>query len=178
MIVLQAAGNGDSDLDRAGEMPYDDNGSIMVGNGNINQVRMKTSPSNAVAGSNYGNRVDVQAWGDTVVATLGTWSNWNGVTPISGFHGETFGGSDQTAYCYQFSGTSSALPIVSGVCAVIQQFAKDSLGYTLTSEEMRDLLVETGHPQDLSSVSGKIGPIPDALAAIKKLTDDTSKKDK
>lgn len=171
IIVLQAAGNGNTNLNTTSQMPSDDNGSIMVGNGSINQVRIKTGMS-AVNGSNYGRRVNVQAWGDTVVATLGTWS-WSGVNPISGFHGETFGNSDHRAYCYQFSGTSSALPIVSGVCAVIQSFAKDSLGYTLTSQEMRDLLIKSGHPQDSSTVSGHIGPIPDAERAIKILTGDT-----
>lgn len=170
IIVLQAAGNGNTNLNTVNDMPYDDNGSIMVGNGSLTQVRMKTN--SYISGSNYGDRVDVQAWGDTVVATLGTY-NYSGVTPIEGFHGVTFGNSDQRAYTYQFSGTSSALPIVTGVVAVIQSFAKDSLGYTLTSQEMRDLLIKSGHPQDSSSVSGHIGPIPDAEKAIKILTGDT-----
>lgn len=170
IIVLQAAGNGNTNLNNVNEMPYDDNGSIMVGNGSLTQVRMKTN--SYISGSNYGDRVDVQAWGDTVVATLGTY-NYSGVTPIEGFHGVTFGNSDHRAYTYQFSGTSSALPIVTGVVAVIQSFAKDSLGYTLTSQEMRDLLIRSGHPQDSSVVSGHIGPIPDAERAIKILTGDT-----
>lgn len=170
IIVLQASGNGATNLDYSGDMPSDDNGSIMVGNGSLMQERIVTN--NYISGGNYGKRVNLQAWGDTVVATLGTWS-WTGVTPISGFHGETFGNNDQRAYCYQFSGTSSALPIVTGVVAVVQSFAKDSLGYTLTSQEMRDLLIRSGHPQDSSSVSGHIGPIPDAFRAIKYLTGDT-----
>lgn len=163
IVVLAAAGNGGENLDASKYDEYrswGDNGSILVGAGLVNQER---SPI-----STYGSKVHVQAWGDTVVATTGTYE-WQGVNKIEGHHGVTLGSNDHQAFSYQFSGTSSALPIVAGAAAIIQSYAKAELGKPLSSREMRELLISTGVVQDTLNITGHIGPIPDVEAAIKSL---------
>lgn len=160
IIVIQAAGNGGENLDGPDYAQYrswGDNGSIIVGAGKINQERL--------AISTHGERVDVQAWGDTVVATPGTYQ-WQGVTSEEWHHGVTFGNDESRAYSFQFSGTSSALPMISGAAAVLQSWAIDSLGKRLNSREMRTLLKESGHAQNSAGLSGNIGPIPDVSRAL------------
>ncbi len=166
IVVIQAAGNGGEDLDGPDYATYrswGDNGAITVGSATIQQERMSNST--------YGSPVHVHAWGDTVVATLGTYQ-WDGVTSKEWHHGVTFDGDDSRAYSFQFSGTSSALPMVSGLVACMQSSAKDLLGRVLTPKEVRHILIETGFPQDVSRVGGHVGPIPDgakALAMIQKM---------
>lgn len=163
IVVLAAAGNGGENLDASKYDDYrswGDNGATLVGAGLVNQER---SPI-----STYGSKVHVQAWGDTVVATTGTYE-WQGVTKIEGHHGVTLGNTKHQAFSYQFSGTSSALPIVAGAAAIIQSYAKTELGKPLNSREMRELLIRTGSAQDTSRLGGHIGPIPDVEAAIKEL---------
>lgn len=163
IVVLQAAGNGGENLDGSDYAQYrswGDNGSIVVGAGSISQERLPIST--------YGERVNVQAWGDTLVATTGTYQ-WTGMESIEWHHGVTFGNDESRAYSFQYSGTSSALPIVTGVAAIFQSWAIDSLGTPLTSREMRDLLIASGNPQDMSSDQGHIGPIPDVSRGLELL---------
>lgn len=160
IIVIQAAGNGSENLDGPDYAEYrswGDNGSIIVGAGSADQKRL--------AISTHGERVDVQAWGDTVVATTGTYQ-WQGVISEEWHHGVTFGSDDSRAYSFQFSGTSSALPMVTGAAALLQSWAIDSLGKRLNSREMRALLKESGHAQNSAGLSGNIGPIPDVSRGL------------
>ncbi len=160
IIVIQAAGNGGENLDGPDYATYrswGDNGSIIVGAGSQSQERLSIS--------SYGERVNVQAWGDTVVASPGTYE-WQGVTSVEWHHGVTFGNDNSRAYSFQFSGTSSALPMVTGAAAILQSWAIDSLERRLNSREMRDLLVQSGYAQDKSRVSGNIGPIPDVSRGL------------
>jgi hypothetical protein len=163
LVVIMAAGNGSENLEASLYDSYrsrSDHGAIRVGAGNGFQERLPISC--------YGSPVHLQAWGDTNIVTTGTYQ-WSGMTSVEGHHGETFGPDDHSAFSYQFSGTSAALPMVSAVAALVQGWAKDSLGRVFTSSEMRALLIRTGHAQASTGPTGHIGPIPDAVAAIETL---------
>src|SRR5262249_18932232 len=70
----------------------------------------------------------------------------------------------QQRYTKGFAGTSSASAMVMGAVLSIQG-ALRACGATLSSVEMRDLLVATGTPQG-GAVAGKIGPLPNIKAAL------------
>lgn len=165
IVVVGAAGNGAEDLDdhiydEPGEgFPGDwsnpfrstDSGAILVGAG---------APSGGTYGparsrldfSNFGSRVDCQGWGRGV-CTTGYGDLWSG-------QGETEWFTDE------FSGTSSATPVVAGVVACVQGIAR-SRSRALSPDRMRRLLRENGsmQPGD-SAAAGMIGPLPDLAAII------------
>lgn len=169
IIVVEAAGNSLINLDDPNvyggslvpQMSRDafdflDSGAIMVGAGH---------PPNSSAparsriqllnwGSNYGSRVDVQAWGLGVVTAGGNPSPFD----------DLFNGGNNREYTRSFSGTSSASAIIAGAVASLQGIRKASGQPLYNSLEMRDLLVSTGTPQPAES--GHIGPLPDLKAAI------------
>ncbi len=159
MIVVQAAGNGDENLDdpiyatgNFGHHPFlpeNDSGSIIVGAGSAWPSCWGYPARTRLYYSNYGSRLNLQGYGNCV-ATL------------------AYGDLDNTASCdftATFSGTSSATPIVSGACMLVQEFARETLGRSLTCTEMRDYLVSTGTPQT-GSLSYNIGPLPNVIAAM------------
>ena len=147
VIVIAAAGNGGSDLDDAFHAPYrarGDSGAIMVGAGSADTGHSR------MAFSTYGTRVNLQGWGGQV-ATLG--------------YGDLaeYGGDVNQRYTAGFNGTSSALSIVAGACAAVQNFVEQTRGVRLLPLEMRQLLVDTGVPQ---GSGGHIGPLPNVRAAM------------
>jgi hypothetical protein len=170
VVVVEAAGNGlqPSPTDPPGTMAVGidldsnscnrelfrrDSGAIMVGAGaSIGHSRL--------AFSNFGNRVDVQGWGNNV-ATLGYGASGLGGIPATF---SLFDQGVQQRYTSAFGGTSSASAIVMGAVLSIQGALRDC-GVTLSSVEMRDLLVATGTPQG-GAVAGKIGPLPNIKAAL------------
>jgi hypothetical protein len=120
IVVVEAAGNGTSNLDlNVYEGRFDrtlrDSGAIMVG---ASQSTSRT-PNGS---SNSGSRIDVHAWGVNV-ATLG--------------YGDirANGGDVNQFYTSSFSGTSSASPIVAGAVLSIQGVLKDSGHGVLTPED-------------------------------------------
>lgn len=144
-IVVEAAGNGQQDLDDPVYQGFfdrsvRDSGAIMVG---------------ATAGSamtpawftNHGTRVDLCGWGSNV-ATCG--------------YGDLQGGDEIEWYTVSFSGTSSASPIVTGAVASLQGMAEVTLGLSLDAYLARELLVATGTPSNGPEL---IGPRPDLVAA-------------
>ena len=146
--VVAAAGNGAEDLDSTNYAAYrnrGDSGAIIVGAG--------TSARERVYFSTYGARVNVQGWGDYIVATLG--------------YGDlaTYGGDHNQKYSTNFAGTSSASPIVTTAVAAVESITRLALGRVLMPAEMRQLLVDTGKPQT-GDTSKKIGPLPDIVAAL------------
>lgn len=158
IIVVEAAGNGDRDLDAAcNGKPFPrgkpDSGAIMVGAGGAGpQQGADCQPARTLLDfSNFGTRVTAQGWGECVVTT--------------GF-GDLQGGAEKIQYTAQFGGTSGASPIVTGAAAALSSIAKER-GRVLTPTEVRDLLVSTGQAQ--ACTGGKIGPLPDLRAAITKL---------
>ncbi len=145
IIVIEAAGNGQQDLDLPVYQGFfdrevRDSGAIMIG---------------ATAGSsldpawftNFGERVDLSGWGLNV-ATCG--------------YGDLQSGDETEWYTVQFSGTSSASPIVTGAVASLQGMAEASLGTTLDANLAREILRQTG-----TAIGGtqQIGPRPDLVAA-------------
>lgn len=163
-IVVEAAGNGSQNLDdpqnaRGNQNHYpfsaaNNSGAIIVGAGCSAPSGSSTARSR-LNFSNYGYRVDVQAFGENVWTTgYGHAYNAEGVN---------------YQYTHTFGGTSSASPIVSGACLLVQSMYKSQFsGNTLSGVQMRTLLVNTGKPQQSGQfpVSQKIGPMPNAYAAI------------
>jgi hypothetical protein len=158
IIVVEAAGNGNNNLDdstyntpgtgfpSSWRNPFHpanpSSGAVMVGAGN---------PPSGIHGrtqhprygevyydrarcffSNYGSRLDCQGWGWEVTATG---------------YGDLQGGAEDVWYTDQFSGTSSASPTVVGALASVQGILKASRRVPLSPVRARDLLRRSGSPQ-------------------------------
>jgi subtilisin family serine protease len=145
IIVVAAAGNGNQNLDDPFYDSYrarGDNGAIIVGAG--------TKSGRDKAGfSTYGNSVHVQGWGDWSVTSTGYTSLYNG--------------GINAGYTKDFSGTSSATPIVASAVVAVQSWYKARTGSVLAPRAIRALLINTGIPQ---GSGGHIGPLPNIKAAI------------
>ncbi len=146
IIVCEAAGNGFQNLDGPEYLGlFDrnvrDSGAIMCG---------ATAGSDLYAAdfSNYGSRVDLNGWGWDVTAAG---------------YGDLQTGEETEWYTAQFSGTSSASPIVTGSVASLQGMVRARFGFDLDARLARDLLLETGTPME----SGRaIGSRPNLVAAF------------
>lgn len=172
IVVVEAAGNGSENLDdplynTAGPRfpsnwrnPFSgavDSGAVLVGAG---------APPSGFFGpdrsrldfSNWGARVDCQGWGRGVVST-----------GYGDYYRDTQDGLDENYwYTREFSGTSSASPIVTGVVACLQGIAK-AVGRRLTPVEIRAALRATGSPQEASAAAPAnqhIGRRPDLNALM------------
>ena len=113
IVVVAAAGNGSMNLDDPFwggrfDRSVRDSGAIIVGAGGARG----TSSRIAHGFSNFGDRVDLQGWGDSV-ATLGT---GDGTPPL-----RANGDDARQWYTRGFSGTSSATPIVAGAAAAVNR---------------------------------------------------------
>jgi hypothetical protein len=172
IIVVGAAGNGAEDLDdplynngpTRGRFPSWwknpftrqklDSGGILVGagappSGNFGSDRSRLDFSN------YGACVDCQGWGREVVT--------------SGYGDLQGGGSEDRWYTSQFSGTSSASPIVVGAIGCVQGVLRSAKKMPLAPLAARNLLRTTGSPQQPAQgrpVTQRIGPRPDLAALI------------
>lgn len=152
IIVIEAAGNGGLDLDsNIFEDGFNlkkrgDSGAIIVGAGGTGNSNLQR-----LSFSNYGSRVDIQNWGESVVTTG---------------YGDLHGNSRRKSYTSSFNGTSSASGITAGVCALLQNYAKRELGRPLTPVEARNILRKTGTKQQ-GNIGKNIGPRPDLKKAFK-----------
>lgn len=178
VIVVEAAGNGAENL---GDALYDINPGNSFPSTWRNPFRRSPADSGAVlvgAGapppgthgrdwgpdrsrldfSNFGPCVDTQGWGREVT-TCG--------------YGDLQGGTNEDVwYTDQFSGTSSASPIVVGAVGCVQGALKAAGKPVLTPAGARDLLRTTGTPQQASAIAPltqRIGNRPDLLAALNKV---------
>ncbi|MDX2092640.1 MAG: S8 family peptidase [Kofleriaceae bacterium] len=156
VVVVEAAGNGAEDLDHSiykgkFDRTKRDSGAIMVGAGG--PARQGFTDRERLDFSNYGARVDVQGWGRKV-ATLDYGDLQN------------CAGADRH-YTGEFSGTSSASPIVAGAAVIVESYAKER-GGVLSPVEVRELLRSTGTPQ-AGDTREQIGPRPDLARALSAL---------
>jgi subtilisin family serine protease len=159
--VIEAAGNGNDDLDHDAykgklDRKKRDSGAIMIGAGAPPREGFRDREK--LDFSNYGSRVDVQGWGRKV-ATLDygdlqscedTEQDWR---------------YTDRHYTGEFSGTSSASPIVAGAAILLQSFAR-SRGKVLDPIVLRELLRSTGTPQ-AGDTKKHIGPRPDLARAFR-----------
>ncbi len=153
VIVIEAAGNGGENLDhKAYDRKFDrtkrDSGAIMIGAGG--PAREGFADRERLEFSNYGDRVDVQGWGRKV-ATL----DYGDLQRCAG--------ADRH-YTDEFSGTSSASPIVAGAAVLLEGIARER-GVVLSPPVLRELLRATGTPQ-AGNAARAIGPRPDLARAI------------
>ena len=148
VVVVAAAGNGAQDLDSGWYASnYDtwgDSGAIIVGAGSAN------TSHNALYFSTFGDRVDLQGWGERVF------------TLSYGDHAQ-HGGDPNQRYTRSFAGTSSATPVVSSAVVAVQDYIVAHQGTPLSPEDLRALLIDTGIAQGSGD---PIGPLPDVKAAI------------
>ncbi|PWD51516.1 hypothetical protein C8046_13465 [Serinibacter arcticus] len=147
-IVVEAAGNGARNLDDA---IYDrpsrgfpswwrnpfrrrelDSGAVLVGAGAPPSGNHGTDRSR-LGFSNHGAAVDAQGWGREVATTGYGW--------LQG------GGDADLWYTHDFSGTSSASPIVVGAIVAVQGVLRAHGRPPLSPARARELLRATGSPQ-------------------------------
>ncbi len=148
LIVCEAAGNGQQDLDDPlyldlFDRSVRDSGAIMCGA----SAGVDLDPAWF---TNYGARVDLQGWGGDVV-TCG-YGSLQGLPDLP----------ETEWYTDGFNGTSSASPIVTGAVASLQGMVKAAFGTALDAGLARLILVQTGTPQEGTE---HIGPRPDLTAA-------------
>lgn len=151
VIVVEAAGNGAQNLDAAlydtpGDgFPRDwqnpfrranrDSGAILVGAGAPppgTHGRNHGPDRSRLGFSNYGSAVDVQGWGREVT-TCG--------------YGDLQAGNEDHWYTDQFSGTSSASPVVVGALGCMQGARRAQQLRLLTPATARGALRSSGSPQ-------------------------------
>lgn len=152
VIVVEAAGNGNNNLDdpayntplagfpadwrNAFNRSVRDSGAVLVGAGAPppgTHGRDHGPDRSRLGFSNYGSAIDVQGWGREVT-TAG--------------YGDLQGGSNEDLwYTDTFSGTSSASPIVVGALSCVQGVLKASGRIPLSPARARELLRGSGSPQ-------------------------------
>lgn len=148
---VEAAGNGGSNFDSpaykgAFDLKLRDSGCILVGAGSM-------TTKERLYFSNYGSRIDAFGFGGGV-ATIG--------------YGDLFNGGANRYYTGNFSGTSSATPIVAGAVAVVNSIA-EAQGIKVTPQQMREALRATGTPQGPTTKNENIGNLPDIFSILKYL---------
>jgi subtilisin family serine protease len=165
IVVVGAAGNGAENLDdELYDVPVEgfpedwanpfrrtDSGAIIVGAG---------APPGGAFGparsrldfSNYGSRVDCQGWGRGVCTTG---------------YGDLWAGNNESEwFTAEFSGTSSASPIVAGAVASLQGIARARQG-PLTPDTMRQLFRDNGSVQaNPGAAAERIGCLPDLARLV------------
>ena len=177
VIVVEAAGNGARNLDApvfnnrptgfpsTWRNPFNptnpQSGAIMIGAGappSGTHGRDHGPDRSRLGFSNYGARVDVQGWGREVT-TVG--------------YGDLQGGANEDLwYTDQFSGTSSASPVVVGAVACMQGVLRAAGRPLLTPASARNILLTTGSPQTDAPgrpATQRIGTRPDLRQAILRL---------
>lgn len=182
IIVVEAAGNGAEDLDdpiyqtRPNNFPATwrnpfnrsnpQGGAILVGAGapppNTHE-RNHGADRSRLGFSNFGSAIDVQGWGREVTTTGGFFT---GAGDLQG------GAAEDLWYTDQFSGTSSASPIVVGAVGCMQGALRGAKKKLLTPAKARETLRTTGSPQQDEPgrpATQRIGNRPNLREAIKKL---------
>ena len=146
VVCIEAGANGTQDLDDAtwgGVFDRDvrDSGAIMVGAG---------TPTGFLAEwfTNWGSRMDANAWGSLIVTTG---------------YGDLFnGGTPQRHYTATFGGTSGASPMLAGSALCLEGIARAVTGAPLDPLQLRSIIHDTGTPNVGAQY---IGPRPNLAAA-------------
>lgn len=150
-VVVAAAGNGGENLDSSGYDDYHargDSGAIIVG------ASLPNTDHPSASFSTYGTRVNINAWGASVFTT--------------GYGAISFDNDVNQYYTDSFGGTSSATAISGGCVANLQSFYYTLTGGSyMTSQEMRNLLEETGTNQ--TNNDRPIGQFINMRAAMERL---------
>lgn len=161
IVVVEAAGNGSMNLDDPFwggrfDRSVRDSGAILVGAG-------FPKDRTAEPWTNFGARVDLQGWGDSV-ATLGYGGVPGGAADPAL---RANGGDPRQWYTKAFGGTSSATPIVAGAAAAVNGARLAYGDPVYDGIAMRQWLRATGSPQPAAdAASMQIGPLPDLSRAI------------
>jgi subtilase family protein len=178
VIVVEAAGNGAENLDdpiydtRPADFPAvwrnpfrtgnPQSGAIVVGAGapppGTHGTTIWGADRSRLDFSNFGARVDVQAWGREVTTTG---------------YGDLGGTTEDQWYTNRFSGTSSASPIVVGALACLQGALRAAGRPLLTPSTARTLLRSIGSPQQDQPgrpATQRIGRRPDLRASMQSLS--------
>lgn len=160
--VVLTGGNGDTDTDdpmyvRNGIKWFDPavqhSGSIFAGAGGSG-LKANNPARSRLSFSNYGQRFDLQAWGQDIYTT--------GYCNV--FCAE-LGNDHNRAYSRSFSGTSGAGPIVTNAVVAVQSYVKSVGLGPWTTAQINDLLRATGTPQT-TNTHQNIGPLPNVQAAL------------
>jgi hypothetical protein len=157
IVVVEPASNGSENLDDpiykgVFDRADQDSGAIMVGAGMPPQGVYGPGPDRApTTTTDYGSRVDVQGWGDSITTC--------GYGDIR--HDQ---GPDHW-YTAKFGGTSGASAMVAAAAAVIESIAKAENKPPISPAALRQLLIVSGTPQT-GDAGQHIGPRPDLRAAI------------
>lgn len=149
VFVIEAAGNGDEDLD---DSVYESKFNRSVRDSGAYLIAATSSNSNfsRMYFSNHGSRIDFNGWGENVASA----GNYGSIL---------FNGGTNRVYGDGFSGTSSASPIVAGAVAAVVGHGKALLGKTLSISEVHNLMTETGVP---APTGNKVGARPDLRNAL------------
>lgn len=164
--VVEAAGNGEEDLDdpvystgNNGHWPFlpqNNSGAIIVGAGAAPASFGGTDTDRSrLWFSNYGARVNLQGWGERVMTT--------------GYSDHYSAEGMNLWYTNAFGGTSSASPIVASAVSLMESVNEAIRGGKLiTPAIMREILVNTGSPQQSGTnpATEHIGPRPNLRAAL------------
>jgi serine protease len=160
IIVVEAAGNGNNNLDtytdggnhilNRTDPAFRESGAIMVG---ASVSAVAAGAHERWAYSNYGSRIDCYGWGENIVSC-----GYGDLDPGTG---------DNSTYTDTFGGTSGASPMIVGCALVLQGMYEATTGTRLSPGQMRSLLANpaTGTPQGVN-VAGNINVMPDLRAII------------
>ncbi len=131
-------------------------GSIFVGAGGSG-LRPANPARSRLSFSNYGQRFDLQGWGQDIYTT-----GYCNVLCAE------LGDDHDRAYSRSFSGTSGAGPIVTNAVVAVQSYVMSVGLGPWTTAKINDLLRATGTPQT-TNIHENIGPRPDLRAALRSI---------
>lgn len=155
VVVVETGGNGDQNLDQPAYtrngVPWFDpdvrhSGAILVGAGD-------SDTHERLAFSNYGERFDLQGWGNNIVTT-----GYTSLYSVPGNH--------NIRYSETFGGTSGAGPIITSAVIAIQSYVTSTGQDPWSVREILNVLEATGTAQGPETDNQHIGPLPDLEAAL------------
>lgn len=163
--VVLTGGNGNTDTDdpmytlngiKWFDPAVQHSGAIFAGAGGSG-LRANDPARARLSFSNYGQRFDLQAWGQDIYTT-----GYCNVLCAE------LGNDHNRAYSRSFSGTSGAGPIVTNAVVAVQSYVTSVGLGPWTTAQINDLLRATGAPQT-TNAHQNIGPRPDLRAALRSI---------